>query len=65
LKPDNDAPQTGEGDFSSGKWSDEEHKRFLEGLKLYGKNWNQIQKYIGSRTCPQTRSHAQKFFRKM
>lgn len=32
---------------------------------MHGKNWNQIQRFIGTRTCPQTRSHAQKFFRKM
>jgi SHAQKYF class myb-like DNA-binding protein len=54
-----------ESEYNAGKWTDEEHKRFLEGLKLFGKNWNQIQKYIGSRSCPQTRSHAQKFFRKL
>lgn len=32
---------------------------------MFGKNWNQIQKFIATRSCPQTRSHAQKFFRKM
>jgi hypothetical protein len=23
-------------------WSDDEHKRFLEAVKLYGKNWREI-----------------------
>ena len=32
---------------------------------MFGKNWNKIQKYIQTRSCPQTRSHAQKFFRKL
>eukprot|EP00347_Sterkiella_histriomuscorum_P012696 403367570 len=62
---ENEVSQVNEGDYNSGKWTDDEHMKFLRGLKLYGKNWNQIQKYIGTRSCPQTRSHAQKFFRKM
>ena len=53
------------GLYNEGKWTDEEHTKFLKGLILYGKNWNKIQKYIVTRTCPQTRSHAQKFFRKL
>ena len=36
----------GEGEFNEGKWSDEEHVKFLEGLTIYGKNWNKIQRYI-------------------
>lgn len=51
--------------INEGKWTDEEHEKFLEGLKLYGKNWNMIRTHVGTRTCPQTRSHAQKFFRKL
>lgn len=55
----------GHEDFNEGKWSDEEHRKFLMGLSMFGKNWNKIQKYIKTRSCPQTRSHAQKFFRKL
>lgn len=44
--------------INEGKWTDEEHEKFLEGLKLYGKNWNMIRQHVGTRTCPQTRSHA-------
>jgi SHAQKYF class myb-like DNA-binding protein len=58
LKGENDNHGISESDFNSGKWTDEEHKKFLEGLKLFGKNWNQIQRFIGTRSCPQTRSHA-------
>ena len=32
---------------------------------MKGKNWRGIQKYIGSRTCAQTRSHAQKLLLKL
>jgi SHAQKYF class myb-like DNA-binding protein len=48
-----------------GKWTDEEHEKFVAGLKLFGKNWNMIRQHVGTRTCPQTRSHAQKFFKKL
>lgn len=48
-----------------GRWTQEEHKKFIKGLKIYGKDWIQIQNYIGTRTSAQTRSHAQKFFGKL
>lgn len=54
-----------DGQHNQGKWTNDEHKMFLEGLTKFGKNWNQIQKYVKTRSCPQTRSHAQKFFRKL
>jgi hypothetical protein len=31
-----------DGEYNEGKWTDEEHSKFLEGLVLYGKNWNKI-----------------------
>ncbi|KAH7434734.1 hypothetical protein KP509_06G032400 [Ceratopteris richardii] len=47
------------------KWTDEEHQKFLEALKLYGRSWHQIKEYIGTKTTVQIRSHAQKFFVKL
>ncbi len=48
---------------ASGPWTPEEQRKFLEGLKLYGNQWNLVQKHIGTRSCIQIRSHAQKYFK--
>ena len=44
-----------------GRWSYEEHIKFIESFVNYGKNWKTIQKYVGTRSCKQMTSHAQKF----
>ena len=46
----------------NGRWSLMEHVRFLEALKLYGKNWKKVEECVVTRTSTQARSHAQKFF---
>jgi len=48
-----------------GRWTKAEHKRFLEALELYGKDWKKVQKYVGTRSTTQARSHAQKYFAKL
>lgn len=50
---------------ATGRWTKEEHFRFLEALKLYGKEWKKVQQHVGSRSSTQARSHAQKFFVKL
>ena len=50
---------------NKGRWSEEEHDKFLKGLELYGTKWKNFNKLIKSRTLGQIRSHAQKFFQKM
>lgn len=49
-------------DFKFGRWSGEEHLRFLEGFRAFGKNWKDISNYVGRRSEIQVRTHAQKYF---
>ena len=51
--------------FNEGRWTEEEHEKFLEGIVLYNINWKKVKTLIGTRTPMQVRSHAQKFFNKM
>lgn len=51
--------------FNTGRWSLEEHKRFIEAILQYGNDWRLVQSLIGSRSSSQARSHAQKFFMKI
>jgi SHAQKYF class myb-like DNA-binding protein len=48
-----------------GRWRKEEHDLFLKGLELYGRDWKKIESLVGTRTGPQIRSHAQKYFNKV
>lgn len=48
-----------------GRWTKDEHFRFLEALKLFGKEWRSVQRHVCTRTSTQARSHAQKFFVKI
>ena len=53
------------GILNEGRWSYEEHIKFIEALVKFGKNWKDVQKYVGTRTTAQARSHAQKFLLKL
>ena len=53
------------GKYMSGRWSIDEHKKFIEAIIKYGNDWKEVQKYIGTRSSSQARSHAQKFFIKL
>lgn len=38
---------------SSGRWTSEEHDRFVEGFKKYGADWKAVSDYVGTRTVTQ------------
>jgi len=49
--------------MNTGRWSANEHKRFLAGLDQFGTgNWKKITDMVGTRSCTQIRTHAQKYF---
>ena len=41
----------------NGRWTEEEHEQFLEGLRLHGKEWKAIGRMIPSRSIVQIRTH--------
>lgn len=46
-------------------WTEEEHKAFTDALQCYGRNWVRVAQSVGTKTTEQTRSHAQKYFRRL
>lgn len=50
---------------SAGRWTQQEHQAFLEGLKVFGREWKKVAQNIPTRTSAQIRSHAQKYFAKL
>lgn len=63
---------------TAGRWTKEEHKKFVQGkkilhifqiltslliaIRLYGKDWRRVEDYVKTRSGAQIRSHAQKYF---
>ena len=42
-------------------WTEEEHERFIEAVRLFGKDWGRITSYVGTRSRQSVYSHGQKF----
>ncbi|CAE7835938.1 RVE1, partial [Symbiodinium microadriaticum] len=53
------------GEETTGRWTPDEHRLFLEGIMLYGKDWKKMQPLIKTRSLVQIRTHAQKVFKKI
>lgn len=50
---------------NNGRWTRAEHRKFMDALDKYGRDWVKIEKKLKTRTALQIRSHAQKVFLKM
>ena len=50
---------------TNGRWTREEHNRFIDAIIIYGNDWKRVQKHVYSRSSTQARSHAQKFLLKL
>lgn len=48
-----------------GRWTLQEHSKFLLALELFGKDWRKMSQYIGTRSNVQCRTHAQKHFKRV
>jgi SHAQKYF class myb-like DNA-binding protein len=48
----------------TGRWTTEEHQKFLEAYEIFGKDWKKIAEFIGTRSNVQCRTHAQKCLKK-
>ena len=57
--------QNGKKKRRLGRWTVKEHERFLEALRIYGKDWTMIQRHVKSRQVTNIRAHAQKFLLKL
>lgn len=52
-------------DNYNGRWTKEEHHRFVEAIQVHGKNWKKVEESVATRSGAQIRSHAQKYFLKL
>ncbi len=49
----------------TGRWNKDEHEKFIEAIRRFGKDWKMVEQHIETRTGAQIRSHAQKFFNRL
>ena len=49
----------------TGRWNEQEHAVFLQGLEKHGHRWATIAVMIGTRTGKQVYDHAQGYFAKL
>jgi hypothetical protein len=49
--------------INKGRWTEEEHKKFMEEYENYGNNCMQIARVLSTRTPAQIKKHAECFFK--
>jgi hypothetical protein len=49
--------------INKGRWTEEEHKLFMQEYEKYGNNCMQIAKVLSTRTLAQIKKHAECFFK--
>lgn len=54
-----------ESQSNQGRWSADEHRRFIEAVNQFGREWDKVQAVVKTRSLAQVRSHAQKYFLKL
>ena len=47
------------------KWTPVEQDRFVEGFRIYGKNWKEVAKLVQTRDRKQTSDFAKKFYKRI
>ena len=62
IKNNNIENENNNNQYHIGRWTDEEHQKFIDGILEYGNEWKKVQQIIKTRSSTQARSHAQKFF---
>lgn len=48
-----------------GRWTPEEHRKFVEAYEAIGRDWKRIQAAVETRSLQQVRSHGQKYFQRL
>jgi protein MYSM1 len=64
-KKEESPEKKGDSAAGTGFYTDEEEKKFLEGLELFGRDWGALSKHIGTRDRNSVRSHTQKWLLRM
>lgn len=44
--------------YNKGRWTTEEHEKFLSAMRIHGKDWDMIEEFVGTRDAAHCRSHA-------
>lgn len=57
--------ETGSDSIRGGRWSADEHERFLAGFRIHGHKWKRVQQVVRTRSVTQVRTHAQKYLLKL